>query len=81
MHILIILPGTSLIRILVEIKSQQHIRTVKDLVNRKKHYQAMQTALQSGSFEKEICAEEFENLGVDLILKENSAHWDIARKR
>jgi hypothetical protein len=78
MRILVILPDNPPKRILVELKEQQHIMDLKDLINRKEHSRAIEITLQKGSIEREIKAGEFENLDTDLVLKKDSAHWDIA---
>ena len=81
MRILIILPDNPLKKILVELSERQHIRSVKDLINRKKHSQAINIALQKGKLEREVGTDEFENLSTDLILRNNSAHWDNKREK
>ena len=81
MRILVILPENPPKKILIELSDWQHIRNVKDLINRKKHSQAINIALQKGNLEREVGADEFENLGTDLILREDRAHWDTTRGR
>ena len=81
MRILVILPENPPKKILIELSDRQHIRNVKDLIERKKHSKAINIALRNGRFEKEIKPDEFENLGTDLILREDSAHWDTTRGR
>ncbi len=81
MRILIIVPGNPPKRILVELSDQKLIRGIKDLIDRKKHFKAISVALKSGRIEKEIKNDDFENLGTDLILREDSVHWDITRGR
>ena len=80
MRILIILPDNPLKKILVELSERQHIRKVKDLINRKKNSEAIDF-IQNGRLGRELGTDEFENLGTDLILSNDSAHWDNKREK
>ncbi len=77
MRILLILPDNPPKKILVELSDRQHIRNVKDLINRKKHSEAMEIALQKGRLGREVGTEEFGSLKTDLILEKDSAYWDF----
>lgn len=81
MRILIILPENPPKKILVELSERKLIQGIKDLIGRKKHFKAISIALKKGRLEKEIKTDEFENLGTDLILREDGAHWDAMRER
>ena len=76
MRILVILPDDPPKKVLIELSDQQHINSIKDLVNRKRHSRAIKIALKKGKFEREVGANEFENLSTDLVLSADSAHWD-----
>ena len=76
MRILVILPDNPPKKVLIELSDRQHISRIKDLVNRKKHSRAVEIALQKGRLEREVAADEFENLSTDLVLRVDSAHWD-----
>ncbi len=76
MRILVILPENPPRKILVELTERKLIRDIKDLIDHKKHLQAIGLAIQKGRLKKEVGIDEFENLGTDLILRDNSAHWD-----
>ena len=80
MRILVILPENPPKRILIDLTEQKLIRNIKDLIDRKKHLQAIGLAIQKGRLKKEVGIDEFENLGTDLILRDNSAHWDTKRE-
>ena len=68
-------------KILVKLHTQELIKDVKGLIERRKHSEAINIAIQKGKFERDVGTDEFENLGTDLILRENSAHWDTTRER
>ena len=76
MRILVILPDNPPKKVLIELSDRQQINRIKNLVNRKKHSMAVEIALQKGRLEREVGADEFENLSTDLVLRVDSAHWD-----
>lgn len=64
---------------LVSLPTQEIIKEVLDLIEKKKHARAILAALSRGSFEKEVESHELGHLKADLILSENSVSWDITK--
>jgi len=79
MKVLVIIEAQNSRRFLVTLHTDDLIREVKRLVARKKHTQAILSALVKGRFEKEVRSYELNDLGADLILSETAASWDLLK--
>lgn len=66
-------------RYLVHLITKQLIAEVRELINSKKHSEAMVKAFTKGRFVREISESELPNIEADLILSENNARWDLKK--
>ncbi len=79
MKILITVKNNPPSRYLVTLITQELIKEVKDLVNRKKHAQAMFTSFAKGSLDREVLEEDIPHIEADLMLSEEHARWDLVK--
>jgi DNA-binding transcriptional regulator LsrR (DeoR family) len=79
MKIILIIGQRSPQRLLITLPDRKAIENVIALVSRQQHSQAIISALTSGSFEKEITADQAHNTAADMILSEHSASWDLTK--
>lgn len=77
MKVLIIIERSPKRRFLVNLHGKSLIKEIKNLINKRKHSQAIVTALAMGKFKNEIKERELPTLRADLILSETNANWDI----
>jgi len=77
MKVLIVIDHSPKQRFLVKLHTEALIREVIDLIERRRHSQAMVTALSKGRFEKEVDQHELPNVKADLILSKDNASWDL----
>ena len=66
-------------RYLVRLFTDALVNEVRNLINEKRHADAVRTVFTSGIFEREILDEEVPRLEADLVLSENNAYWDVAK--
>ena len=79
MRVLIVLKNSPIKRYLVHLYTEALIREVRELVNSRRHGQAMVAALSKGSFQRTVTDDEVHAVEADLILSENSASWDLIK--
>ena len=79
MKVLVVIERDNIYRLLVKLTTQKLIEEVLGLVNKKRHSQAMLSALTKGSFEKEVGYHDMATLKTDMILSEHSASWDLMK--
>jgi len=76
LKVLIVIAKNPKHRFLVTLHTDGLIKEVKELIRKKRHSQAIVSALFKGRFEREIRGHELPGLEADLILSENTASWD-----
>lgn len=79
MKVLVVIEREGIYRLLVKLPTQKLVEEVLGLVNKRRHSQAMISALTKGRFEKEVGRHELAGLKADLILSENSVSWDLIK--
>ena len=79
MDVLIVISKGLSQKLLVNLHTEKLKKEVSDLVNDRKHTQAIVTALTKGRFEREVACEDLKDLRADLILSEYSASWDLKK--
>lgn len=79
MKILIVVRHSPKHRFLVTLNTKKLVGEVKNLIGKKRHSQAIVTALSKGRFEREVAHHEIPAIATDLILSEDSASWSISR--
>jgi hypothetical protein len=67
-------------RFLVNLHTNKLVKEVASLLARRKNSQAVAAALAKGRFDREIPEGEAKKVKADIILTEESAHWDLTRK-
>ena len=80
MKILVIIKRSPAQRFLVELHTNKLIKEVATLIGRKRHSQAIATTLAKGRFDREVHENETHKVGADIILTEESVHWDLMNK-
>ena len=78
-RILIITPKKPKQMFLVKLHTDELIDEVKNLINKRKHPQAMVYALSKGEVEEYLTQHEIFHTGAELILTEDAARWDLIR--
>lgn len=68
-------------RYLVNLLTKSLIEEVKNLINNKKHSEALTVAFTKGVFVREIFEHEVGRIGADLLLCEKNARWDLMKSR
>ena len=81
MRILVIVPENPPKRILVRLHTHKLVGEVKELIKRGKHIKAIEVAIRKGRLKRKVGVNEVENLNIDLILRDNGAHWDVKENR
>ena len=66
-------------RFLVELHTNKLVREVSALVAKHRNSQAIVTALAKGRFDREVYENEAHEVKADVILTEESAHWDLMK--
>ena len=66
-------------RFLVELHTNKLVREVSALVAKHRNSQAIVTALAKGRFDREVYENEAQKVKADIILTEESVHWDLAK--
>ena len=79
MKMLIVVEHSPKQRFLVSLHTKELAKEVKRLIDRKRHSQAIVTALSKGRFEREVEYSELPTIEADLILSENNVSWDITK--
>ena len=80
MKVLVVIKKSPAQRFLVELHTDKLVKEVATLVGKRRNSQAIVTALSKGKFEQEVSEGELPKIKADLILSEESAHWDLIRK-
>jgi len=80
MKILVIIAKDPVQRFLVELHTEELRLEIRRLISKRKHTQAIVSALSKGRFEREVARNEVSQISVGLILTEYSAAWDLTGK-
>jgi len=80
MKVLVVIKKSPAQRFLVELHTNDLTKEISNLVARRRNSQAIATALAKGRFEGEIPENEAQKIKADMILTEESAHWDLVKK-
>ena len=79
MKVLIVVKKSPPQRFLVNLHTEKIRSEVRDLINSKRHSEAVTAAFTKGIFERLVNDDEVHRLDADLILSESNASWDLAR--
>lgn len=79
MNVLIVIAKEPAQKLLVNLHTERLKKEVRNLIDDRKHTQAIVTALTKGRFEREVAHEDLKGLQADLILSEYSASWDLKK--
>lgn len=77
MRVLVIIERSPVQRFLVLLHTKKLVNEVKKLIGRRRHSQAIATALAKGRFEGVVADSGVPWVNAELILTEESAHWDL----
>ena len=77
MKVLVVIRRSPAQRFLVELQSAKLVEEVSKLIGKKRHSQAIATALAKGKFEREVTDADLPNLKVNFILTEENVSWDL----
>lgn len=80
MKVLVVIKRSPARRFLVELHTNKLVKEVSTLLARRRNSQAIATTLAKGRFDREIHENEAHEVKADIILTENSVHWDLAKK-
>ncbi len=62
---------------MVRLLTRSLVDEVRELINRRKHSQAVVAVMTKGSFEREVEEREMPVVKADLILSSSNAMWDL----
>lgn len=79
MRVLVTIKKSPAQRYLVNLITQELIHEVRNLINNKKHSQAIVTILSKGVLERRVSNGEVFIVKADLVLTEHNAHWDLVK--
>jgi len=79
MKVLIVVRRSPPQRYLVHLHTEKIRSEVRDLINAKRHSEAVTAAFTKGIFERLVRDDEVHLLEADLILSESNANWDLTR--
>lgn len=79
MRVLVTIKKSPAQRYLVNLITQELIHEVRNLINNKKHSQAIVTILSKGVLERKVSNGEVPVIKADLVLTEHNAHWDLVK--
>lgn len=80
MKVLVVIRRSPARRFLIELHTNKLIREVKALISERRNSKAIATALAKGVFEREVHEDEIYSHKADMILTEESVHWDLMKK-
>lgn len=80
MKILVVIRRSPARRFLVKLHTNRLIKEVSALLAKRQNSKAIATALAKGVFEREVYEGEIYNYKADMILTEESVHWDLMKK-
>ena len=79
MKVLIVIRNSPTQRFLVELRTNKLTKEVSTLLARRRNSQAIATTLAKGRFDREVHEDETHGIKADIILTEESVHWDLAK--
>jgi len=79
MKVLVVIRRSPTQRFLVELHTNKLVKEVSALVAKRRNSQAIATALAKGRFDREIYENEVHAVKADIILSEESVHWDLTK--
>ena len=80
MKVLVVIRRSPTQRFLVELHTNKLVKEVSELVAKRKNSQAIATALAKGRFDREVHENEAHGIKADIILTEESVHYDLVGK-
>lgn len=80
MKILVVIRRSPAQRFLVSLQSPELVEEVSRLIGKRRHSQAIATALSKGRFEKEVSDAELPKVKASFILTEENVSWDLTGK-
>jgi len=80
MKVIVVIKRSPTQRFLVELHTNKLVKEVSTLLARRRNSQAIVTVLVKGRFEREISENEACKIKADVILTEESVHWDLIGK-
>jgi len=80
MKVLVVIKRNPTQRFLVELHTNKLVKEVATLLARRRNSQAIAATLAMGRFDREIPENEAGKIKADIILTEESVHWDLMKK-
>lgn len=80
MKVLVVIKRSRAQRFLVDLHTNKLVKEVATLLARRRNSQAIATTLARGRFDREISENETGKIKADIILTEESVHWDLMKK-
>lgn len=77
MRVLVTIRNSPVQVFLVSLLTAALVHEVRELINRRKHSQALVAVMTRGAFEREVSEREMGAVKADLILSKNNAMWDL----
>ncbi len=79
MKVLVVIRRSPAQRFLVELHTSKLVKEVATLLAKRRNSQAIAAVLTKGRFNREIGENEIRAVKADIILTEESAHWDLMK--
>lgn len=79
MRLLILIAKNPKENLLVKLHTEELIKEIKDLINRRLHSEAISAALTKGTLEKRLASHELGGVNADAILSEDKVIWDLKK--
>lgn len=79
MKVLVVIRRSPTQRFLVDLQTTKLVEEVSRLIGKRRHSQAIATALAKGRFEKEVTDAELPNVKASFILTEENVSWDLTK--
>jgi len=79
MKVLVVIRRSPAQRLLVELHTSRLVKEVSTLLARRRNSQAIATTLAKGRFDREVSEGESYKIRADVILTEESTHWDLMK--
>ncbi|MFA4982208.1 MAG: hypothetical protein WC592_07070 [Candidatus Omnitrophota bacterium] len=79
MKILVVIKRSPIQMFLVDLQTAGLVEEVARLIGKRRHSQAIATALSKGRFRKEVTDAELPNTKASFILSEENISWDLTK--
>ena len=77
MRLLILLAKDSKQNFLIKLHTEELVKEIKELINKRNHSKAIKVALSKGKLEKRIAKREIGNIDADAVLTKDKVIWNL----